>query len=361
MNNREISLDIFRGLSVAAMILVNTPGSWSHIYAPLQHSVWHGLTPTDLVFPFFLFAVGNSMYFSFKNTGTDSKTLIRVLKRTLILFGIGLTLNAYPFQNDIESLRIMGVLQRIALCYFIAAILIMTCGYRTLAFMTVGISLGYWFLIGTDLGSLELHSNLVATIDLKLLGATHMYQGYGSPFDPEGLLSTIGATVNVLLGYITATRLSNYKNHADKVKDVMKLAVITLLAGLLWSMVLPINKPLWSSSYALVSSALAQFTLVLIMVTQNNSRIFSVNKALKIYGSNPLFIYVLAWVYASTLSTVLFVKHNGASISVNELAFTLLNIALPSKTASLFYAVIAVMVFYMISLWLYNRKIFIKV
>ncbi|MFQ6676598.1 MAG: acyltransferase family protein, partial [Fidelibacterota bacterium] len=225
---RLLSLDAFRGMTIATMILVNTPGSWSHVYPPLRHATWHGWTPTDLVFPFFLFIVGVAMSFSFSkhlSEGMSPKDLyLKVVRRTAIIFGLGLFLAGYPFNipfatpepgssfqlSDIvrrfETIRIMGVLPRIALCYLFAGVTVIAVGKRGRAAVTVGLLAGYWLVMllvpvpGYGKGDLTLEGNLVRYLDLALLGAPHMYTVGGIPFDPEGLLSTVPAIATTLMG-----------------------------------------------------------------------------------------------------------------------------------------------------------------
>ena len=261
-SSRLVSLDIFRGLTVAFMIIVNTPGSWNYVYPPLRHAKWHGCTPTDLVFPFFLFIVGVSMWYSLKKYvhEINSGSILRIFRRMLTIFAIGLLLAIFPyFGRDYSTLRIMGVLQRIALAYGIGALLCLTIKRDFLWIMVAVILLLYLallaFLGGADPYSLE--GNLTLKIDPVIIGINHIYKGFGIPFDPEGLLSTIPAVGTVIIGYYTGELIG--KGSASG-KTVLKLLLFGAAAaglGLLWSMVFPINKPLWTSSYVLYSAGLA--------------------------------------------------------------------------------------------------------
>jgi predicted acyltransferase len=215
MNNtqRYLALDVFRGMTIATMILVNNPGSWSHIYAPLRHSEWHGCTPTDLVFPFFLFIVGVSMFFSFAKYGStlNSKSLFKVVKRTALIFVIGLFLNSFPqWQADYSKLRIMGVLQRIALAYGIGSVIVLSLNKRWLPYIALLILFVYWgilyFFGGSDPYSLT--GNIAPEFDSLVLGKAHLYSGFGLPFDPEGLLSTIPAIATVIIGFLAGDLIS---------------------------------------------------------------------------------------------------------------------------------------------------------
>lgn len=361
MNYRDTSLDVFRGMAVAGMILVNTPGSWLHIYAPLKHSLWHGITITDLVFPFFLFAVGNSLFFSRGKAITNWETIAKATKRSFLLFGIGLFLNAYPFQNSIEELRTMGVLQRIAICYLLAVVLISFVPKRHLHLTTWLLLIIYWLTVGVSAHHWSLNGNFVTEIDLAILGQSHMYQGFGIPFEPEGLLSNLGALANVLFGYLTAHLMSQQNSIPDKVQCLLKTGTVLLLVGLCWSLYLPLNKPLWSSSYVLVSTACAQLALALILCLKKCRHLEKTLDWFQIYGSNPLLIYALAWLYAATMSRVILIRGKTETTSISEWLFDMFSTVLPYKLASLLYAIIAVTIFYALSKYLFDRKIFIKV
>ncbi|GGO69722.1 acyltransferase family protein [Bowmanella pacifica] len=357
---RELSLDIFRGLTLAAMILVNTPGSWSHVYAPLLHASWHGLTPTDLIFPFFLFIVGAAMFHSMGRIPKGQIPWAKVIKRTLLMFLIGFALNIYPFTGDPENWRIMGVLQRIALCYFVGALLILSLNTRGVWLASAGILVGYWLLMQMSADPWSLEHNLVRQVDVTLLGAAHLYQGFGVAFDPEGLLSCLPATVTLLAGYLTSSMLSGCTDHQTKIKNLLTWAAIALLAGLLWHPLQPINKALWTGSYVLVTSAFAWLTLALIIYCHDIRQWQKGFHWAQVYGSNPLFIYVLSWLYAATLGQVIRFDVDGKSISAYQWTFEFLSDFMSQKNASLLFALIAVGLHYLLSAWLYKRKIFIK-
>jgi predicted acyltransferase len=223
VNQRFYSLDVFRGATVALMILVNNPGSWDHIYAPLEHAPWHGCTPTDLVFPFFLFAVGNAMAFVMPKleTGGTSVFLKKIFKRTLLIFLIGLFLNWSPFirwqddhivlrhwvnpDNPENGVRILGVLQRIALCYLFASLIIYFFKIRGAFVAASVLLLGYWVLclLGNPTDPFSIDGWFGTGIDKNILGIAHMYKGEGRAFDPEGIMSTIPAITQVIFGYLT--------------------------------------------------------------------------------------------------------------------------------------------------------------
>ncbi|MBD1388163.1 DUF1624 domain-containing protein [Neiella sp. HB171785] len=355
MAQREVSLDIFRGLTLAAMILVNTPGSWSHIYGPLQHAPWHGLTPTDLIFPFFIFIVGAAMYHSMRNSVGQPNTWLRIIKRSALLFVIGVGLNAFPFNEPIAELRVMGVLQRIALAYLLGALIIITLPRKALWLVCGVILLGYWGLLNLVSAPYQLATNLVRQWDLALLGSNHLYQGFGLPFDPEGLISTLPAVVTLLMGYLTSALLAEANNPASKIKTLLLLALSAMAAGYIWSIWLPINKALWTSSYVLITSGWAWLILAAIVYLTDVGKLTWVFRWMQIYGTNPLLIYILAWLYADTLHLIPW-----SGQSAYQALYDGLNLFLSDKNASLAFAVLAVALFYGLSHWLYHKRLFIK-
>ena len=252
VTKRLIALDVMRGLTIALMIMVNTPGSWAYVYAPLRHAKWHGCTPTDLVFPFFLFIVGVSMWFSFKKygTGLTKEGVLKVLKRFLVIFLLGLFLNAFPKFN-FENLRFFGVLQRIAFAYAIAAILCMKFNHKQLFIIFGFILVGYWSLLyfGGSNDMYSLASNAVGKVDLFLFGKNHVYKGFGIPFDPEGLLSAIPSVATVIMGYFTGRIIEKSDNVTAAIKKMIIFGVISAFIGWFWGYLFPINKPLWTSTY----------------------------------------------------------------------------------------------------------------
>jgi predicted acyltransferase len=269
---RDRALDAFRGATVAGMILVNNPGSWQHLYGPLAHAPWHGCTPTDLVFPFFLFAVGASLALVMPalqrlSAGAFAR---RVAQRSLLIFGIGLLLNAAPFvrwdeagalvARDPETLRVMGVLQRIALCFGAAAVIAWWGGVRAALWAAAVLLVGYWaalwaFAQGPDPYSLE--GFFGTALDRALLGPSHLYQGEGVPFDPEGLASTLPAVAQVLLGFVVGVRLARRAADPGWWRPLLVAAAVLVAAGFVWSLALPLNKKIWTPSYVLYTTGLA--------------------------------------------------------------------------------------------------------
>ncbi|HEX6226690.1 MAG TPA: heparan-alpha-glucosaminide N-acetyltransferase domain-containing protein, partial [Chryseolinea sp.] len=259
------SLDVFRGMTIAGMILVNTPGSWEYVYPPLRHAAWNGCTPTDLVFPFFLFAVGNALSFSiskYQALGTD-KVLQKILSRTALIFLIGIFLNWFPFVRWAEgelvfkswdTLRIFGVLQRIALAYCGAALIVHFFRPKQAFIAALTLLVGYWVIL-LSFGDLTLEGNAVLKLDRWLLGEDHLYKGYFSAilnqniaFDPEGLLSTIPAIASVIFGYLAGSYIKRKGNSYETIAHLMVAGLLAIFIAFCWNGFFPINKPIWSSS-----------------------------------------------------------------------------------------------------------------
>jgi predicted acyltransferase len=277
-NNRLVSLDVFRGIAIASMILVNNPGSWDYIYPPLEHAEWHGCTPTDLVFPFFLFIVGVAMPFSFAKYTTENrptaKVYWRIVRRGLLLFAFGLflTLSSIALDwvlkglpPDFSKMRIMGVLQRISISYVISAFLVLNLSRRWLWILAATLLLGYWGAMqlipvpGFGAGNLTAEGNLGGYIDRLILGTKHLYKG--GFFDPEGVFSTFPAVVTVLSGYFTGAWL---REQPVKNRTSLNLAIFGLsciIIGHLWGLIFPINKQLWTSSYVVYTAGWALLLL----------------------------------------------------------------------------------------------------
>jgi predicted acyltransferase len=364
-SSRLVSLDIFRGMTIAFMIIVNTPGSWQYVYPPLRHSEWHGCTPTDLVFPFFLFIVGVSTFYSLKKYGNElnSSSIIRILRRMVTIFAVGLFLGVFPFfGRDYSTLRIMGVLQRIALAYGIGAIICLAVRRQYLWIVLAVLLLIYWgllaFLGGTDPYSLG--TNFALKLDLAILGKSHMYTGFGIPFEPEGLLSTLPSVCTVIIGYLIGGMIG--KGSAS-MKTVLKLVLIgaSLTAlGYLWSFLFPINKPLWTSSYVLYTSGLAMIVLSLIFTIADVLKFQMWGTFFLVFGTNALFSYFIAGLWTRLL---LLVKLPSGNTNINLYTWIYDKICVPvagNLNGSLLFAIIQVLLVWGISLILYRKKIMIR-
>ena len=294
---RWLALDAFRGLSVAGMILVNNPGSWSHVYPPLAHAEWHGWTPTDLIFPFFLFAVGVAMTLSFGRRmaeGADRAALLRkVAWRSVAIVGFGLFLNGFPSYH-LSGMRLPGVLQRIGLVYGLAAtayLLLSRSGQRRLA---AALLLGYWAAMtlvpvpGVGAGSLTVEANLAQYLDSLVLSG-HMWR---PTWDPEGLLSTIPAVVTCLLGAFAGDWLASDRSGAEKAIGLFVAGSAAMFAGWVWSIWFPINKNLWTSSYVLLTGGMAAHLLALLYVIIDLRGWRAWAFPFVVIGMNPITIYL---------------------------------------------------------------------
>ncbi|MDY6786160.1 MAG: heparan-alpha-glucosaminide N-acetyltransferase domain-containing protein [Cyanobacteriota bacterium] len=301
LSQRLTSLDVFRGMAIAGMILVNTPGSWSHVYPPLLHAEWDGFTPTDLVFPAFLFIAGTAMAFSLsKYLGDNSptaKVYWRIFRRCLLLFALGVFLNTLNLVLGLhDNLRILGVLQRISLAYFLAAIAILNLSKRALWLVGGAILLGYWAALmlvpvpGFGAGNWTPEGNLVGYLDRILLGTELMYKQ--GPFDPEGLLSTLPAVATVLTGYFAGDWIRHKSLDSSTSMDLVLLGLSSLLLGHLWGVGFPVNKQLWTSSYVLVGTGWSLLLLAACYELIEVKRVRSWGFPFKVMGMNAIFLFV---------------------------------------------------------------------
>ncbi len=362
MKERIISVDIFRGLTIVLMILVNTPGTWSDVYAPLLHAEWHGLTPTDLVFPFFLFIVGTSIVFAYRNKSPNTATYRKISVRTLKLLGLGLFLGAFtvsfPFIREFADIRFPGVLQRIGVVFFFAAILFLNVNWKALIGICLFILLGYWIWLGyIPINGMEpsferVPNNWANYIDLNVFG-THMYK---ADYDPEGLLSTLPSIATSLFGIFTGLILVSKRKNKEWL--MAGLGIILILLGNLWDLAFPINKALWSSSFVMVTAGWANLFLAAIYFLTDvlGMRFGSI---FRYAGANAITVYFL-----SSFVTSLFYKLRiNEETSVHGWLFENLFVHdfMPMKLSSLLYALCVVGFYLLLALVMYRKKIFIKV
>lgn len=353
------------------MVVVNNPGSWGNIFAPFRHAAWHGFTITDLVFPSFLFVVGNAMSFSMRKfeKQSDSTFLKKVFKRTAVIFLIGLFLHLFPFVTrsegeivlkDFTTVRIMGVLQRIALCYFIASLVVYYLKLRGALVFSVITLLSYWailYFFGDPSAPYSLEGNAALKFDNLFLPEQNLYKGFGIPFDPEGLLSTLPAVVNVIAGYFAGVFIQKNGNNLN---SVMKLSVaggILVCIALLWDMSFPINKPLWTSSYVLHSVGLSLIILAALILIIEIAGYVKWTYFFEAFGKNPFFIFALATLLVKTIN---FIRVEGSSLQgwIYEHAFLTWT---EGKTASLCFALSYMLVIWLIGFWMDKKKIYVKV
>ncbi len=359
---RLLSLDVFRGMTVAFMIIVNTPGTWSHVYAPLRHASWHGCTPTDLVFPSFLFISGVAMFYSLRkyNFEFSGPSLFRILRRVLLIFAAGLFLNIFPhFVRDYSTLRIMGVLQRIALAWGLGAILVLLIRRNYIWLATAVILFGYWalmhFMGGADPYSLE--GNYARTVDIAVLGENHLYRGFGMPFDPEGLLSTLPATATVLLGFM-AGGLISANGSSWKTPGWLALTGTLLIgAGLLWGQYFPINKPIWTSSYVIYAGGIGMVILALLFIIIDIWNLKGWTGFFNTFGTNPLFTYLLAGIWTKTMLAVKIGETTLYKWIFEHFCSPLFE---EQKLASLLFAIMQVLIIWAFGYILYRKKIIIR-
>lgn len=366
-SQRYLALDVLRGMTVALMILVNNPGSWAHIYAPLEHAKWHGCTPTDLVFPFFLFVVGVSMFFSFSkyNNSLNTESLLKIGKRTLLIFAIGLFLNSFPqWATDYSKLRILGVLQRIALAYGIGAVIVLASPRKYLPYIGGGILLLYWGLLswlgGNDPFSLE--GNVTSVIDKAILGESHLYKGFGIPFDPEGLFGTIPAVATVIIGYLIGALVKETEKISVP-KKLILTGTVFVASGLIWGLVFPINKPIWTSSYVLYTAGWASLVLALLIWIIDLKGYSKWTSFFVVFGMNPLFIFALSGLWAKIMGRLIKIQMaDGDSVSGSAWLYQQVFVPLAGElNGSLLFAISHVIIFWMIGYVLYKKNIFIKV
>lgn len=369
--NRFISLDIFRGATMALMVIVNTPGTWSYVYAPLRHAEWHGCTLTDLVFPFFLFVIGVAMRFSFDKYDICKYGPLfnKIIFRTITIFVIGLLLNAFPFirQNwDWSSFRILGVLQRIALAYFFAGFIVLRLDVKGLVKISFFLLVGYWILLITygwysSQDPYALKTNLILVIDRFLLGESHLYGGTGIQFDPEGLLSTIPSIVTILIGFLVGTMIKTSNDHEDNVQRMAMLGSLLIIIGWTWGFILPINKQLWTSSYVLYTGGIAIILLAGMIWLVDIKKIDWWTKPFVILGSNAIFLYALSSIWVKILLKISF-ELNGKMISGYSYFYkTIFQPLAGNINGSLFFALFHVLIFLLILTWMYRKNIFIKI
>lgn len=364
MNERLVSLDVFRGLTIAGMILVNNPGNWSEVYSPLLHAPWHGCTPTDLVFPFFLFIVGVSIALSTSNQlskGREKPQMVRkILIRTAKLFGLGLFLSAMPY-FELGSLRIPGVLQRIALCYGAAALIYLYTSWRTQVIIGGTILVLYALVMtlvpvpGHGPAKLEPGTNFAAWVDSILLKG-HMWS-QTKTWDPEGLLSTFPAVVTALSGALTGRWLLTDRPHSEKVVWLFVAGSLSIVLGLAWNLSFPINKALWTSSYVLYTSGIALQALALSYWFVDAQGFKGWTEPVVAYGANAITAYFVSSAVAKLMGIIQVAE--GISLKA-YLVDTLFGWMGPYNTA-LAGGLAAVLLFW-IPMWImYQRKIFIKI
>ncbi|WP_234736653.1 acyltransferase family protein [Tellurirhabdus bombi] len=368
---RLLSLDVFRGITVAAMILVNNPGDWGHVYAPLLHAHWHGWTPTDLIFPFFLFIVGVSISFALANRKSDPSLIGKIIKRSLILFSLGLFLSLFPKFN-FATVRIPGVLQRIALVYLVSALLFRVTTVRQQAILIAILLIGYWLLLTIvpvpdfPYPNLEPETNLGAWLDRTLLGG-HLWKT-SKIWDPEGILSTLPAIATGLSGILAGTLLRSNQSAAEKIAWLFTAGCLSLIGAYIWNLTFPINKSLWTSSFVLLTSGLGAQGLALcywLIDVQaanrpNYQRWFTVFVA---FGANAITVFFLSGLIPRLLNMIKVTQPDGAETGAKEWMYKTFFVPYFESpyNASLAGALAFILIWTGILYWMYQKKIIIKV
>ncbi len=339
-NSRWLSLDVFRGITIALMILVNSPGN-RNAYTWLAHSTWNGCTVADLVFPFFIVIVGMSSVLAIstlKIKGNSNKQLFsKIIKRSAFIFMMGLLLNAFPHHFDFYTIRVLGVLQRIALCYLCSSILFLTTTIRVQVIITTALLIGYWLLMTcfAAIHPLTISNNLVGYLDGMILSAHHLYT---PTFDPEGILSTLPAIASALIGNIIGIFLISSRTKKQKLQGMIAAGLILSIFGWVWGFIFPINKSLWSSSYVLWTGGLAllvfAFCFALIEIKQWRSW----SKPFNLFGKNAMLVYVLHVLFLKIQGIILIHNNDGDLINLRLYITDLLFGNFRLQNASLFYA-----------------------
>jgi len=391
---RLLSLDVFRGLTIAGMLLVNDPGTWSAIFPPLEHAEWNGWTPTDLIFPFFLFIVGITTHLSMsarRARGDDDPALMKqILRRGIIIYLLGFAMAMFPFYQwgtiqslpnatawdrivyRIEHVRLLGVLPRIAIVYICAGLLTLKTSLKQQIIIIATLLFGYWFAMTllpvpgeNAIGAQLLHThdrNLAAYLDRLILTTNHTWTG-SVTFDPEGPFSTLPAIATAMLGVIAGTWIARKdKPLLERISGLFAAGAIGMVVGLMWNWSFPINKNLWTSSYVVFTAGMACVTLATVMWLVDYAGVKWWTKPFVVFGVNPIVAFVGSGVMARLVYTLWHVNYQGKSVAVQDAFYQAVFLPwLPPRVASLAFALTYVLLWYGILLVLYRRKIILKV
>ncbi len=370
---RFLSLDVFRGLTIALMIVVNTPGTGAHLYSYLSHAQWFGFTLADLVFPSFLFAMGNAMSFSMSRLRQASGSVFytKVLKRTIIIFLLGFLMYWFPFfqigddgawmWKPLAETRIMGVLQRIALCYFFASVMIRYFSEKAVWVISGGILLGYWgilYLFGPRGGELEMATNVVSRLDLAILGPKHMYRHGSLSYDPEGILSTFPAIVNVVVGYLAGAFIQQKGKSFEGIARLLMAGFLLTSLALWWNLVFPMAKRLWTSSFVLYTVGIDLSVMAILVYAIEMQKMKIGVTFFDIFGKNPLFIYLFSELFYVELRMV----PAGQGMDVFEwISERVFQVMFPGSLGALATAVAYMLLCWLLGWWLNKKRIYIRI
>lgn len=376
---RLLALDILRGITIAGMILVNNPGSWGHIYAPLEHASWNGLTPTDLVFPFFMFIMGVSTYFSLRKYEFkfSASALLKILRRTAVIFLIGMfiawfglflrgTLSGASFWEAVlnfDHIRILGVMPRLAICYGAGSLIALWLRHKWLPTFVGAMLVIYTVILLCGHGFEFADHNIISIVDHKVLGPDHMYadtvDGVTLKFDPEGLLSTLPSIAHMLIGFICGGWLISIKDNRDRINRLFILGTVLTFAGFLLSYGLPINKKIWSPTFVLTTCGLASSFLGLLIWIIDIKGKKKWCRFFEVFGINPLFLYCLGAILSIVMGAI---PAGETTLKGWIYKDVLMPVCCDDATlASLIFAILFVIVNWLVGLILYKKKIYIKI
>ena len=382
-NKRLLSLDILRGITIAGMLLVNTPGTWSYIYKPLEHAEWIGLSPTDLVFPFFVFCMGVSMAFSLKkfNYKISRPLMWKIVRRTVILFLIGWLVQWFghlvrglckgdPFNvavNNLDTLRYLGVFQRLALIYFFGSLCVVLFNRKFIPWLVGIILVAYALILGLGHGYDFSLDNIIAQIDNSVLGTNHMYHesAYGEQisFDPEGILSTLPCIAHVLIGYLVGRMILSVHNNTERVTTMLLWGTLLLLAGWLLQYGIPCGKKMWSSTFVMITCGMAMcIQALLIHFVDIKGKRGGWTVFFESFGVNPLALYLIGTILAIIFGAIP-IGHDaeGGNITIHSAVYNFFTTFCNEYTASALYAICFVLLNWLIGHVLYKKKIYIKI
>lgn len=379
MKQRLIALDVLRGLTIGAMILVNSPGTWSYVYPPLLHSPWNGLTAADIIFPLFMFIMGISMYISLKKYGLHlhKELLFKIIRRTFLIFIIGTGIYATatflgtareaslqsgfmenPWKVAFASLinvRILGVLQRLALCYGAGSLLVTTIRHRYIPYLIACLLIGYYIILLTENGFVYGQENILSYVDKYVLGIAHIYNDRG--IDPEGVLSTIPSIAQVLIGFLFGKICIETADLKNKLNRLFLYGSICLITGFLLQDICPLNKKVWSPTFVLVTSGFSALILSILIRYIDVTPKFRKTWIFEIFGVNSLFCYVL--------SEILYILADNLPLqkqSIHSFIYAALSGCLGDNAFTSFvYAFLLVGIVWLIGVFLYKKKIYIRI
>jgi predicted acyltransferase len=358
-------------MTIAGMIMVNNPGTWGAIYPPLAHAEWNGWTPTDFIFPFFLFIVGIAIPLALgkkiENGGVNKEVYLKIFRRAALIFLIGLFLHAMPF-FELSTLRIPGVLQRIAVCYLVASLIFLHTNWKQQTIIGVALLLIYWVLMttipvpGCEVTTMnDKACNLSAYIDRAVIGLDHIWK-QGKVYDPEGILSTIPAIVTTISGILTGSWLKSKRENLDKVSGIFFFGITLVALGWAWDFFFPINKALWTSSYVLFTSGMALLFLGFCYWLIDIKGYTKWTKPFVVFGVNALALFVFSGIVSKLIDIIKITGADGNPIALKSWIFQniFLQIASPIN-ASLMFAVTYILIWLFFMWLLYRKEIYIKV